>query len=556
MAIIQISRIQHRRGLQENLPQLASAEFGWAFDSRKLYIGNGTLDEGAPSIGVTEVLTEHSDVATYYNPTYTFKGLTSGFQVQTGPDAQHPIYRTLQDKLDDVVSVKDFGAIGDGVADDTLAIQRALDRTYGTGQSTLFLYHHRTINFPAGNYKITATLNIPPYSLLKGEGKRTTIIQGSFEGPLAQLVDGFGQSGNDFGGRINGVAPDNAEYHLSDMSFLQQSPSYSQPCVTIDGCWTATFNRVMFRGLTDLTTADTTTSGQTVTNYYNTDRGVGVAAVWIPNGSNHTAVRNVVFLQCDFLDHNYGIELYGECTGIAINNCYFDHLYQGVVIGDGEGYGQWPRGVAIYNNYFRYSGAEAIKSYGSSKHVMSSFNICTGSNLADWAADTPLINPAGVAQGPAISFSYKDCSSIGDSFDRDEIDYALFPNVELNGKDSFVLGQAVGLVNGRKTEGQGHTLSLPSTFTFITTGITFIPTSYTNLEFNYVVTHLNQQRVGKIIVTRVGSKYVWTDDYTETDSTGVVFQINTTSGDIEYTSIASTSTAQLTYNLSFFTPGV
>jgi hypothetical protein len=60
MAVIQISKIQVRRGLQENLPQLASGELGWSIDERRLYIGNGTLTEGAPEVGVTEILTEYS----------------------------------------------------------------------------------------------------------------------------------------------------------------------------------------------------------------------------------------------------------------------------------------------------------------------------------------------------------------------------------------------------------------------------------------------------------------------------------------------------------------
>lgn len=60
MAIVQISQIQNRRGLQQDLPQLASAELGWSIDSRRLYIGNGTLSEGAPIEGITEVLTEFS----------------------------------------------------------------------------------------------------------------------------------------------------------------------------------------------------------------------------------------------------------------------------------------------------------------------------------------------------------------------------------------------------------------------------------------------------------------------------------------------------------------
>ena len=60
MAVIQISKIQVRRGLQENLPQLASGELGWSIDDRRLYIGNGTLVEGAPTVGITEILTEYS----------------------------------------------------------------------------------------------------------------------------------------------------------------------------------------------------------------------------------------------------------------------------------------------------------------------------------------------------------------------------------------------------------------------------------------------------------------------------------------------------------------
>jgi hypothetical protein len=58
--------------------------------------------------------------------------------------------RTAQSKLRETVSVKDFGAVGDGSTDDTAAIQAAIDA--GGGYSTIF--------FPPGTYRITSTINI------------------------------------------------------------------------------------------------------------------------------------------------------------------------------------------------------------------------------------------------------------------------------------------------------------------------------------------------------------------------------------------------------------
>ena len=51
MAVVQISRIMHRRGLYADVPQLAAGELGWALDEQRLFIGNGPTTEGAPKIG-------------------------------------------------------------------------------------------------------------------------------------------------------------------------------------------------------------------------------------------------------------------------------------------------------------------------------------------------------------------------------------------------------------------------------------------------------------------------------------------------------------------------
>ena len=62
MAVVQISRIQHRRGLYADVPQLAAGELGWALDEQRLFIGNGPVTEGAPAAGNTEILTSGSNL--------------------------------------------------------------------------------------------------------------------------------------------------------------------------------------------------------------------------------------------------------------------------------------------------------------------------------------------------------------------------------------------------------------------------------------------------------------------------------------------------------------
>lgn len=56
MSIVQISKIQQRSGNLVDLPQLAEAEFGWASDAKKLYIGKTTPNENI------EVLTSYSKI--------------------------------------------------------------------------------------------------------------------------------------------------------------------------------------------------------------------------------------------------------------------------------------------------------------------------------------------------------------------------------------------------------------------------------------------------------------------------------------------------------------
>lgn len=75
-------------------------------------------------------------------------------------------------------SVKDFGAVGDGLADDTAAIQQAVDAGL------------KPLHFPAGTYRITKTIEIPldqigPLSITGGGVAR---LQMESAGPALRIV--------------------------------------------------------------------------------------------------------------------------------------------------------------------------------------------------------------------------------------------------------------------------------------------------------------------------------------------------------------------------------
>jgi len=70
----------------------------------------------------------------------------------------------VQDKLRETVSVKDFGAVGDGVANDTAAIQAALD----SGASVFV---------PSGTYRVTSSIILPSNAKVRGAGVNKTIIK-------------------------------------------------------------------------------------------------------------------------------------------------------------------------------------------------------------------------------------------------------------------------------------------------------------------------------------------------------------------------------------------
>ena len=94
------------------------------------------------------------------------------------PNGSGATARTLQVKLREQISVEDFGAVGDGVTDDTTAIQAALD-ALTVGDTLLF----------QNNYKVTASLTITNKTRIRLTGKGRVFLSGAASGAyIFQLV--------------------------------------------------------------------------------------------------------------------------------------------------------------------------------------------------------------------------------------------------------------------------------------------------------------------------------------------------------------------------------
>lgn len=93
----------------------------------------------------------------------TVAGFTTASAGYT-PSGTGAVARSVASKLQESVSVKDFGAVGDGVTDDTAAIQAALNAS-----SVVYL--------PKGTYAISAAINIPSQRRMYGDGIGFTTIK-------------------------------------------------------------------------------------------------------------------------------------------------------------------------------------------------------------------------------------------------------------------------------------------------------------------------------------------------------------------------------------------
>jgi hypothetical protein len=226
MAVVQISKIQQRRGqkLLSGMPQLSSAELAWAVDTQELFIGNGSVAEGAPYVGNTRVLTEHDNILELAG---SYKFAEPDLSITAS------IFRSLQSKLDEIqVSVIDFGPQPDPSTNHTPHFTTAFTQLFQNANTR----YRKVLTIPNGHYYFTSTLRIPSNVVLRGETQDGVILDIG-----ANAIEFLSAAGTD------ALGPFTSTDHPENVSISNLTIQYTTGGMDITGLKNSRFEQVKWK---------------------------------------------------------------------------------------------------------------------------------------------------------------------------------------------------------------------------------------------------------------------------------------------------------------------
>jgi hypothetical protein len=452
MAVIEIAKIQVRRG-QENqtgIPQLAGGEFAWATDNETLYIGLKREDGGARDANI-RVLTENDvrlftsfvssgmlNTTTNYvwnidqSETITSSTYILGF----APTVNDRVTRSVQNKLDDFVSVADFGVVGTTATDSidcSIALQTAIDHLfldmdiYNTAtqyDTEVSLRYNKKLFFPAGIYKIGQTLKIPRDTVIIGEGIDKTIIEDITAGSgIFQTVDWKGRrsehSENNYDhGEFDALNTSSLtlsitgpgqpkNIHIEGMTLRYTVSSPSNPnlaLISLDCVDNAIIREVKFQG--------------TYTSLLNPAVGPGYTGIDI-RGYNACTSENILIDKCQFEGLYYGVRSNYDTNNIVIQNNSFNYSTYGtafstttnVVATNGPTYAR------IVNNKFQNIYNQGIF-VGPNRNGAATFHVSENNSFIR-VGDQGIVEGSNSVGTSVIKFATKGNASVNDYFGRE-----------------------------------------------------------------------------------------------------------------------------------------
>lgn len=225
--------------------------------------------------------------------------------------------RLLSAKLKDILSVKDFGAVGDGTTNDTAAVQAAA--TYAAA-------NNRALYFPAGTYQLNAAIAVSGNFSMYGEDRAASRLRWT-----AATNYGFSITLNLDGNGLSQTCD------VSGMSFLATG-YLAVPALQITGAAASAADRVSCRAVVRdiVCKGDTgaTSSGWAVgLDFNNVSNAVAdsVSSIGKVNGTepNYTSFAGIRY--------NNAVSASPHAAALAVSNCNVLYAQNGIYGYDYEG---------------------------------------------------------------------------------------------------------------------------------------------------------------------------------------------------------------------------
>jgi hypothetical protein len=299
-------------------------------------------------------------------------------------------------KLNDVVSVKDFGAVGDGVTDDTAAIQAAVDAA-------------NNVFVPSGVYRLASSVVLKTNTKIQGAGRRDaspweggtvfvpdagvqSFVTAGVSSPLVGanniVLSDFSIS-NNFTGSLYDIELANAHTCTVENVFIGSGNTTVTDCAGIYFSWKVGYVGSLFVN----TVKSCRLSGASV-KFEGTDNYLLDSEIWGNNRSFavHVVKSSINIDSCQIVGGsvNGGLYVHDTRNGfnvelVKVSNTFFDGSYDALDSGIGINAVQMIRSNIVGNSFWRQT-KEGIKIV-SGQTVTIGNNVFVDNNRGDASKD-------------------------------------------------------------------------------------------------------------------------------------------------------------------------
>ena len=238
------------------------------------------------------------------------------------------VARTVASKVNDTVSVKDFGAVGNGVTNDTAAIQAAIN--YAITNSF-------TVSFPNGNYLIQSAINIPAATIGLIGNISSTITLGTsgtinFTSNAENIyIDALEFVSNSTLPTLNFIGTGGLYLNMTNCKVFSNNASTASSAIVMVGAFGSMSNCQFYLGTGNsyAVVINASSANFSFSNCHSTGQQT-VAFAYLDGSATVFGVQGIRFIGCTLLDYNNGITanagVSGAVDSVIISGCMIDSM--------------------------------------------------------------------------------------------------------------------------------------------------------------------------------------------------------------------------------------